>query len=398
MPAQDYTRVGGPTSTHRVLFLTLGNLRDAVVYEYVGNLHTHTVYSDGHGRHNDLAAAAIHAGIDFIVTTDHNVLVGGIDGYRYEGSRRVLLITGEEIHDPARDPQKNHLLVYEAGHELAQFARDPQALIDAVQESGGLCFLAHPVDPQAPLFGESDLSWVDWQVRGFQGLEIWNFMTEFKSHLTSWPRAIYYAYRPDAMAKGPFAPILARWDRLLDSGERVWAIGGADAHALPYQKGPFRRVIFPYEYLFRAVNTHVLTATELRGEAQTDRSLLFGSLRRGNCFVGYDLPASTRGFRFFAEGENGRAEMGSEVGLGLGVTLQIKTPRRCRIRLLRSGDPIATWERETHAVQNINRPGIYRVEADIHFMGQWRSWIISNPIFAVEQKSRLGRAPLTDDV
>jgi predicted metal-dependent phosphoesterase TrpH len=84
-----------------------------VAHEYVGNLHTHTRYSDGHGSHEDIALAAIEAGLDFVIVTDHNVWVEGMDGYRYLDRQRVLLLTGEEIHDQAREPQKNHLLVYE---------------------------------------------------------------------------------------------------------------------------------------------------------------------------------------------------------------------------------------------------------------------------------------------
>lgn len=368
------------------------------MHEYVGNLHTHTTYSDGYGLHNDLARAAIRAGIDFVVTTDHNVLVQGLDGYRYSGQQRVLLLAGEEIHDPARFPQKNHLLVYEAGHELADYATQPQALIDAVREAGGYSFIAHPVDPEAPLLGESSLSWVDWDVRGFHGLEIWNYMTEFKSKLTSWPRAFYYALRPEEIANGPFDATLARWDRLLDSGERVWAIGGSDAHAMPYRKGPIQRVIFPYEFLFRAVNTHVLVTEPLAGDADADRSRIFEALSSGRCFVGYDLPASTRGFRFFADTERGRAEMGEQAGLGIGLTFQVRTPQPAFIRLLRSGEPVTTWERESHASQIIDRPGIYRVEVDIDYRGRRRTWIVSNPIFVVEAESTLGRTPLIEGV
>jgi hypothetical protein len=54
-----------------------------VAYEYVGNLHTHTNYSDGNGSHEDIALAAIKAGLDFVIVTDHNVWVDGMDGYRY---------------------------------------------------------------------------------------------------------------------------------------------------------------------------------------------------------------------------------------------------------------------------------------------------------------------------
>ncbi len=71
------------------------------VYELVGNLHAHTVYSDGAGTHKDIARAALEAGLDFVVVTDHNVYVEGVDGYQYQGDQRVLILAGEEIHDPA---------------------------------------------------------------------------------------------------------------------------------------------------------------------------------------------------------------------------------------------------------------------------------------------------------
>ena len=120
-----------------------------MIYEYAGNLHIHSPYSDGFGSHDQIALAAINAGLDFVVVTDHNIWVDGLDGYRYSGDKRVLLLTGEEIHDQTRQPQKKHLLTYETHQELAPLAPEPQRLIDAVNKVGGLSFLAHPFDPAA---------------------------------------------------------------------------------------------------------------------------------------------------------------------------------------------------------------------------------------------------------
>jgi hypothetical protein len=354
-----------------------------MTYEYVGNLHNHTTYSDGWGTHHDIALAALQAGLDFVVVTDHNVLVQGIDGYRHHDDRRVLMLAAEEIHDQARQPQKNHMLVYEVGEEIASAAPDPQALIDRVRTAGGLCFLAHPFDPEAPLFDEDDLSWVSWQVQGYTGLEIWNYMTEFKQYLTSWPRAIYYAYFPERIAKGPYPDAISRWDQLLAAGERIVAIGGADAHAMPVRKGPLRRVIFPYEFLYRAVNTHVLTEEPLSGDVQPDRELLFDAIRRGHCFVGYDLPAPTSGFRFTAHSDQGEAGMGDEIRSGFGVTLQIRTPQPAHIRLLRDGELIEQWSGRSHGIITVQRSGAYRAEAYLEYKGEERTWIISNPIYVV---------------
>lgn len=352
-----------------------------MIHEYIGNLHNHSRYSDGHGSHNQIALAAIQTGLDFVVVTDHNVWVDGMDGYRTLGKKRVLLLTGEEIHDQLRDPQKNHLLVFEAKEELATFAADPQVLIDEVQRSGGLSFIAHPVDPAAPLFGEGDLSWVDWEVSGFTGLEIWNYMSEFKSRLSSLAAAFLIAYSPKRSAQEPFPEVLERWDRLLSSGKRIVAIGGADAHAAPYRKGPFKRIILPYEFLFRAINTHVLTKQPLVGDANHDRRLIFHSISRGRCFVGFDLPAPTMGFRFSAQGEDDQAIMGDSIPVRNGVTLQIKTPRRAEIRILHNGEQVRTWKAEDTAVYTVRTPGAYRVEVHIDFEGNRCGWIYSNPIY-----------------
>ncbi|MEJ2571756.1 MAG: CehA/McbA family metallohydrolase [Anaerolineales bacterium] len=352
-----------------------------MLHEYAGNMHNHSIYSDGHGSHVEIARAAIQAGLDFIVVTDHNVWVDGMDGYRYLGKDRVLLLTGEEIHDQVRDPQKNHLLVFEARKELAPFAAEPQQLIDEVQRAGGLCFIAHPVDPAAPLFGESDLSWVDWDVSGYTGFEIWNFMSEFKSHLSSLPVAFLLAYSPKRSGQGPFPEVLERWDRLLASGTRIVAIGGADAHATPYRKGPFKRIVLPYEFLYRAVNTHVLTRNALVGDANHDRRLLFHSISRGRCFVGFDLPAPTNGFRFSAQGADDQVIMGDSIPARNGVTLQIKSPRRAEIRLIHNGEQLRRWKNRDTAVYTVHAPGAYRVEVHIDFEGRRCGWIYSNPIY-----------------
>jgi hypothetical protein len=352
-----------------------------MTHEIIGNLHVHTRYSDGHGRHEDVARAALKAGLDFVVVTDHNVWVSGMDDYYYLGSERVLLLTGEEVHDQSRKPQKNHLLIYEAQRELAQFAQRPQTLIDQAVESGGICFLAHPTDPAAPAFHEDDLSWVDWDVRGYHGLELWNFMSEFKSLLKNKPQALFYAFNPALIASGPFSETLSRWDQLLSEGRQVSAIGGSDAHGTPMNMGPIRRVIFPYDFLFQAVNTHVNIPEPLSGDIQRDRERIFTSVRRGQSFIGYDLPASTRGFRFNAQSEQGEVSMGESIKIRFGVTLQIRAPLPASIRLIHNGQEYKRWDATPTAVHTVNEPGAYRVEVHLPFRGRLRGWIYSNPIY-----------------
>ncbi len=351
------------------------------MHEYTVNLHMHTPYSDGTSSHREIAQAAIRAGVDIVIVTDHNVWVNGPEDYYEADEKRVLLLVGEEVHDQARDPQKNHLLIFGVEDELAHLGHNPQHLLDGVKEAGGIAFIAHPVDPPSKTFGEPDLSWVDWDVRGYAGIELWNGMSEFKSLLTSKFAAMYYAFNPRRVARGPFKATLEKWDELLSNGRRVVAIGGSDAHALVGRMGPFKRILFPYEFHFRAINTHIQTTEPLGGDLDTDKMLVLDALKRGRAFIGYDLPASTKGFNFRAQGLNSKASMGEEISSINGVTLQIRLPRRTECHLLKDGEVIKSWDDRDSCAHITTKPGIYRVEAYIDFHGKRRGWIFSNPIY-----------------
>jgi hypothetical protein len=349
--------------------------------EIILNLHMHTRYSDGEGSHKDIATAAMKAGLDTVIVTDHNVWVNGPAGYYKDGSNRVLLMVGEEIHDQARQPQKNHLLVFEAHRELAAYATHPQQLLDAVEKVEGLAFIAHPFDPAAPSVNEGDISWVDWDVHGFTGLELWNGFSEFKPRIKSKLHAIYYAYFPRRIARGPLPETLHKWDELLSSGNKVVAVGGSDAHSFQMRLGPLRRTVFPYEFHFRAINTHVFLPRPLGEDAVTDSSMILDALRRGHCFIGYDLPHPTRGFTFTAHGLQQTAQMGDELDSMGGVTFKIRLPFRTECVLLKDGKPSRTWRKHDMCTYITTEPGVYRVEVYIHYLGRRRGWIYSNPVY-----------------
>ncbi len=351
------------------------------MHELLINLHMHTRYSDGQLSHAEIAAAAMRSGLDAVIVTDHNVYVQGPEDYYTEGDRRIVLLVGEEIHDQARQPQKNHLLVFGAGRELATLAGDTRRLLDHVRQAGGLSFIAHPVDPAAPAVGETDISWEDWQVQGYTGIELWNAMSEFKSLLKSKLHALYYIYNPNRIAHGPFKAALQRWDELLAAGQRIIAIGGSDAHAFPVSWGPLHRVAFPFDFHFRTINTHLLVDQPMSGEIENDRRRILEALGRGRAFIGYDLPAPTRGFRFTAHGYEQNAVMGEEISSQKGVTLQIRLPRPAECRLIRHGEVIQSWKGQQHCAYITSQPGAYRVEVYLEYMGKNRGWIFSNPIY-----------------
>jgi hypothetical protein len=340
--------------------------------ELVGNMHMHSVYSDGTATHREIAQAAARAGLDWVIVTDHNIWVRGVAGY-YDN---VLLLVGEEVHDCRRVPQANHLLVFGAECELAPLASNPQAVIDAANECGALTFLGHPVEYASRLANEDALGWADWDVTGYTGIEIWNYMSEFKARIPTVLHALRNAYAPIAGIRGPFPATLDVWDQLLAGGAPVVGIGGADAHGNSYSLGPLRRTLFPYEYLFRAVNTHILIENPLIGDMAADQAVIFDALRCGCAWVGCDVLGSTRGFWFEARSGLSRATMGGEVNRAGAVTLEVTAPLPGDIRIVANGRIVARASGRT-CKYLATEAGAYRAEV---YRGG-RGWIFSNPIF-----------------
>lgn len=345
-------------------------------YGLRGNLHMHTHLSDGTKTHHELARLGEDAGLDFIIVTDHNVYEPGLDGWL--GS--TLLLVGEEVHDPARELQSSHTLCFDIHQDVSGQAADPQALLDAVAAQGGFTFLAHPFERDvADFLPEPNISWRDWHVKGYAGIELWNYMSEFKSAIKNKADAVLYAYAPWLAVSGPYPETLKKWDELLRT-QRVAAFGGSDAHGTVYRLGPLSREVQPYDYLFRSVNTHLLVCEPLIGEVAQDRDLIYRALKEGHGFLGYEQPGGIAGFTFWARSEEAEATMGETLALAGSLEIQAAVPAEAWMRLLRDGQPVAETQGR-RLVWRGHRPGVYRLEAYRRFAGRQRGWIFANPIY-----------------
>lgn len=351
--------------------------------EYKFSIHIHTHYSDGNASHSELIKIAAEAGLDGIITTDHNIWVGGLEGYHTAGKKKIMLLVGEEVHDRTLDPPGNHLLVIGANKEMSPYANNPQRLINQIKRNQGLSFIAHPIEDSLEIFHEKDFSWRNWDVDGFTGIELWNQLSEFKSASRNYFSAAINALFPKRMSLGPLERTLSLWDGLLVKQKKpVVAIGGVDAHRLIKQFGPLRIKLYPYLHHFKSVTTHILTPQPLSGHFEEDRVTVLNALRQGHCFVAYDLPASSDGFRFSVHNDDGHFSMGDQVRIEGGLTFQLRLPEKNPCRLLKDGKLLNEWmDREVCTV--ITRdPGVYRVEVYIPYKGKLRGWIFSNPIYA----------------
>ncbi len=352
--------------------------------ELICNLHIHSTYSDGTGNYREIANAALRQGVDVVIITDHNILVQGINKYYDSNNKRTLLLTAEEVHDQNRRPQKNHTLVIGPPHEMAGFAYDPQVLIDQVTANNGLTFLAHPHEYDLPMFHEPDISWTSWEVKGFTGIELWNGFSEFKTYARSFPKALFYAFFPEFIAHSPHPSTVQKWDELLTYGEKIFAVGGSDSHALDFRKSFFQKTIFPYDFHFSAINNHLLLENDLSGEVDLDRRQVIHALKTGHSFVGYDLPSPTRGFTFSLETDDEVAQIGESVQLIRGGTLRVHTPSEADIEIIHNGKIFSQSEKSTSLVKTVTEKGYYRIQCKIDFLGKKRGWIYSNPIFCTK--------------
>ena len=343
--------------------------------EYVGCLHMHSVFSDGSGEVPDIAKAASEVGLDFIALTDHNTLRALKENYeKWYGN--TLLLVGCEINDKEN---KNHYLAFGIDDTFST-RLSAKEYVKMVKDNGGIGFLAHPHEKRTHMKEHPPYPWVDWDIEDFDGIEIWNHMSEWMENLTEENK--YQAFlHPLRTIVAPPPETLKVWDEL-NQKRKVVGIGGVDAHAHKYNLLGFLEVeIFPYKVLFKSIHTHILTNEEIvkgdnKAAIEKAKKNIYNSLVSGHCFVANDYHGDSKGFRFFAEASGKYYQMGDAVSGENKVKFNVMLPvPKATIKLIRNG--IIIDEVETDQAQFIvAEKGAYRVEV---FLNN-KSWIYSNHI------------------
>jgi hypothetical protein len=169
---------------------------------YRGDLHTHSVHSDGHWTPAQLVHQARAHGLDFLGTSDHNTnaatrVFGRVvpDGF--------LVVSGEEV-----TTRNGHWLAtgttpgtwvdwrYRAAdHKLARFT-------NLTRSRGGVAIAAHPFVPVAGTRWDFGTSWSD-----VDAVEVWNGPWSLFNQLT-----------------------LDAWQQQLVDGGYTPAVGNSDSH------------------------------------------------------------------------------------------------------------------------------------------------------------------------
>jgi len=151
-----------------------------------GDLHTHTVHSDGVMTVPELARFAVGQGLDFLAITDHNTISHHAELPAAAAAHGIVLLPGQEVTVPG-------------GHAGAlgdvgwiDFREPADSWLEATEHRGGLLSVNHPIG--------GHLSWTIPMARRPPLAEIWHW-SWMDPHWTT-PLAWWLAWDPAAIPVG----------------------------------------------------------------------------------------------------------------------------------------------------------------------------------------------------
>jgi hypothetical protein len=337
-------------------------------YHYSGAIHVHTTESDGTKSLEEVAGIAQEVGLGFVMFTDHMTLSNrdqGKEGF-YGGT---LAVVGYEHNDPE---DNNHYLLFESP---AVYPRRMTAgeYVRAGASDRALGIIAHPDEVRSREGHYPPYPWTDWKVEGFQGIELWNQMSEWMERLGMINR-LFMAFSPRKSMIAPAAATLERWDQL-NLTRKVFGVASVDAHAFPIKIGPMTVEIFPYKVHFRSLQSFVILPEPFSSDFATAKRQLFDALLDCRVFGANVRWGDPSRFRFAARAGDERVISGGRLSSAAGAQIEVHSPDRARIILVRNGERIAATVSDRLEF-SVTAPGLYRVEVWKH----GRGWIFSNHI------------------
>jgi hypothetical protein len=246
-----------------------------------GDLHLHTVHSDGDWTIPELMTTARNARLDFIFITDHNTYSHHAEIDRLSGIRNDLLVMrGEEIttyggHTNAWGLPKNVLIDFRVQPgDLEGISR----IASQAHRRGALISINHPF---APCPG---CNWSYGQEAvGFDAVEVWNGLWDTSDELA-----------------------LVLWDRLLQKGRHITAVASSDSH--------------------RPANPVGQAATHVAIDSPLTEAAVLKSIRAGRVYL--TSTATSPRITLEAQGVSDRHTH------GIGEVIRLNNSRRLRFKIV----------------------------------------------------------------
>lgn len=357
-----------------------GSLPHASVREIRTAYHVHTTRSDGTGTPESIADAALKAGLDAVILTDHG------DGTRpLEPARRiqgVLLVDAVEI-----STWGGHYVALGARPSPYPLGGDPAAVVDDVARLGGLGIAAHPASPKP------DLKWRAWDAP-FDGLEWLNADSEWRDRPQDlWAAVPAYPWAPSAVIASLLdRPVLelAEWDRRAARRPTV-GLAAHDAHARlglsgvgePYD-GAVALEVPGYGAMFRTFANVVRVPADGWGEeAARDGDTLVQAIREGRTYTVVTALGGSWVTAFRATSGTRSATMGqSLVPEGpVRIEAEVEAPASATSTLVCDGRAVTRVRGGRVSFTANEPPGACRLEVTLGADAMAMPWIVTNPIY-----------------
>jgi hypothetical protein len=303
-----------------------------IIRLFKGDLHTHTLASDGVLTLDELGRHALRHGLDFLAVTDHNQMVSQDALPRIDG---LTIIPGVEW---SHYQGHANFLGVDQPYDGPYFTDNLEAtrdIFDTARERGALITLNHPFEEScAYQFGLDQLP--------FDVLEVWNGPMR-ESNLKA----------------------IGLWQQLLMSGQKVPICGGSDYHR---------------DRLFQILGG---PTTCVYAPSASPRDILH-AVRQGHCFITFSPEGPTLDFR------SGDAFMGDTLVWEGGQEVTIAVEGLVKgdvLRVVSQDDSVDLFQASTlgscQITHPVSDPGFFRVEI-------WRTFLpgipplpalLSNPIY-----------------
>jgi len=360
--------------------IRLVKLFDSEKYNfYPGDLHQHTVFSDGSDSVEALARADIAAGLAWALLTDHNENTGISEWlqtnrlpYTIEDGKYKFFtpIAGVEITTGYGHFQSigSSAIVEEWDIDLDQNENPYEEVAKIIQEikrNGGIAQLNHPYSTGSMGFNNYQGLWD--LVGNFSTIEIWNGYFEPCGYIP--PEGVFNQNRQSML----------KWFELLNEGLKIFATCGTDLHS---SKGSFNPDLYvgeskAYQKLLKLTGQYAGMPTlfvHVPGEFNAES--LLNAVKNGNSFL-------TNGPLIFANvggktyGESASVS-DSTISLELFCRDGLKT-----VNVIKNGTQVYSQELDgTNYIGQINLQGMEKGDwIVIEVYGTGVYYGITNPIF-----------------